>query len=897
VPPSPKIPNDNDHDGEDGHEAAVVAQQPQQRKKSNNDDDDSSNKKDEADLVYRVTMRGLNFGSDETAVAVRVNGVPALSVVLHNDTLISFAVPTVLLADETARKTSFLEVRIRDRLVVKNIPMSTISSDFEKVIIKDFRRAAIAAVGGSRVEDAGGQKEPGTKKAPPLERDLNGDADDASASMDAHVDRRKSSRRAPTDPTNESNSQENNMQRSGPEDHQESEANTEVLSNIEIYRRNTLKEAIRLLQEDVQHPKPNRVRNLLTEGIQLGDAEAMTLLGSLLLAGDTPGFPRDFDAGVPLITAASRQGFPDAQALHGFLLASGIAAPAVKKDTGAAILMWTFAAEAGSNMAKMALAYRYFQGIDVPENCELAATYYKDVARELVASLREKMGAVSGDDDDSGLVRIRPPTPKTMLLSDRKRLYENMPPRVLGESNEVIQYYKHAADRGDAAAQVMIGNLYYYGAASMPQNVRLARSLFERAALAGRADAHSHLGYMDIHEGNNHSAIVHLQIAAASGEKLGLHGMGYVTLHGIGVDRNAPLAALFFLKAAEAEHPDSMYSLALMHTLGLGVEKSSDEAFRYFQQAARFGHVQSSYHLGVKMLNGEYSARRDCNIAVGKYLKDVAQQGHWNHIISKALRSYEAGAYGNALYRYLQAAHVGIEIAQYNAAFMFEKNQVFNSGANWMSEDSRWFPWSLNGRGEYELSSATENRRRPYLKGGGTAWTRSQCVKEAIELYQMSSSQGYSASMVRMGDLAYIEGMDFSRATNAYERASKMRNAEAMFSLGWMHARGFGVVPDANLAKRYFDLAKATEPEAFIPATIAVYLLRYHGSILRLLEKREGFIAYCRALAISSGFEYLLESGVSLNDLWRQYGDIAILTILVGVLALVIYARQRRMLR
>lgn len=679
-------------------------------------------------------------------------------------------------------------------------------------------------------------------------------------------------------------------------------------------------EALYLVDSDAPAGEAVTIRSHLDANIAAQHAPSMALMAGLLLAGDAPGFDRDFDAALPLVRMSSDAGDADGQALMALLYASGMAEPEVMKDTGKAVLLWTVAAAAGSNYAKMAIAFRMHTGLDIPENCESAARLYREVARDVVLESRRISRGESKEEEREKLASIKAEKPRgpggpygqarrQEQTADLERLVENMKFRPRGESNEIIQYYMHSANRGDGAAQVLIGKLYYYGGSNVPRDVVRARSFFDRAADGGRSDAHAHLGFMDLNEGKNASAVRHLGKAAAAGNKLGLHGMGYVTLHGIGVEKNAREAADFFTRAAEAEHPEAMYNLGLLYSSGIGVEASETQAFRYFQEAALWGHLQAHYNLGVKRLEGVASAPPSCNLAISKNLKHVAEQGPWNKALSRALRSYEKQNFGNALFRYMQAAHAGIELAQYNAAFMLEQNFVYNGqssvvpllGGGGGIPFLDVFTGASGGAG---LKDAGRNRRKG--SGGGKDWTRAACVAEALDLYHMSSSQGYSSSMVRLGDLAYGEGQDMRRATYAYERSARMRNAEGSFNLGWMHAVGLVSKPDAFLAKRYFDEAKNMDRHAHYPVALALYLLQYHEFLLNSWNRWNSFMDGTSSLLEAIDDEQSGGLGESEKTpsllpyemmLVLRYGDIGLVLVLVGILAWIVNARQRRLVQ
>jgi hypothetical protein len=158
---------------------------------------------------------------------------------------------------------------------------------------------------------------------------------------------------------------------------------------------------------------------------------------------------------------------------------------------------------------------------------------------------------------------------------------------------------------------------------------------------------------------------------------------------------------------------------------------------------------------------------------------------------------------------------------------------------------------------------------------------------------------------VRMGDLAYGEGKDLLRATHAYERAARLRNAEASFNLGWMHAAGLVSRPDAFLAKRYFDQAREMDRDAVLPATIAVYALRYHATAVELAERwgrwldesRRAFDAASRASSGDAEGDLLDPASPfrADQDVWARYGDLGVCLVLFGLLAVIVNARQRRL--
>lgn len=61
----------------------------------------------------------------------------------------------------------------------------------------------------------------------------------------------------------------------------------------------------------------------------------------------------------------------------GFMYATGIGK---NSSQAKALVHYTFGALGGSQLAQMALAYRYWAGISVASSCETALTYYREVS-------------------------------------------------------------------------------------------------------------------------------------------------------------------------------------------------------------------------------------------------------------------------------------------------------------------------------------------------------------------------------------------------------------------------------------------------------------------------------------------------------------------------------------
>ncbi|GAB0489590.1 hypothetical protein MMPV_000814 [Pyropia vietnamensis] len=610
--------------------------------------------------------------------------------------------------------------------------------------------------------------------------------------------------------------------------------------------------------------------------------------------------------------------------------------PARVPRSALAIMHWSVAAASGNPLAQMALASRHLHGVDMPQSCDAAADLYAAAARTVVTDYLPSWDAPP-----------RPPLPKHLHVSERVRLTEAEARSAasgggsfrdrLSEEDEIVAYYSHAAAHGDEAALVHLAAMALAGVHGVPQDEARAAELLGRATAGGSAEAAARLGLLHLTQGKNDSALVHLLEADEKGHSLGSLGVGLAYLHGLyqgdppasvtegarsstatpfgaaapsgvdAVDGDASnsqteaaaagaaesralsdwmdaQAVKYLEKAADMLQPDANYILALLYRDGRGVKPDSAKRYRHLQTASAFYDLRATYELGLMLLRGEPPAARDCTAAV-KRLKLVAEEGEWNSVLGLALDALDAGDVGGGLYRYVQAAHAGIELAQYNAGLLYELGFVVDdeeraaaarrsrgggdssppsppvaAAASERDKSDRTDP-STTATIDTASTDGGEPDDRPELRSeeGGLgrltaapssvtdapsvvptappptelspilspAPQHDVLVDRAMRLYHLSALQGHADSLLRIGDLSYMVLRDYAAASTAYERAGKMGSAEALFNLGLMYARGVvGEAPDYALAKRYLDFARAADVNAVLPASLAVWVLR-----------------------------------------------------------------------
>ncbi|CDF40462.1 Sel1-repeat containing protein [Chondrus crispus] len=520
----------------------------------------------------------------------------------------------------------------------------------------------------------------------------------------------------------------------------------------------------------------------------LGHSGAAATIGALLMAGDTH-LKRDVAAGVASLRRAAQVGQPDALAMLGFLHASGLAERhGVRKGLDQALLYWTIAAETGNVYANSALGFRYMHAIGLRRDYETAARYYKQAARAIAFD-----GRYWPTPQNFQYGEI--PLASSLMSVGRTRFKEGMfkegPPEPTGDDHEVYHYHRHLAETGDTNSMTLLGSLLLTGGLGMRADHQQARERLRQAAAAGHGEAHGLMGHLALREGNYTAAMTHFRHSAAREDRNGHYALGMIFLHGLGgMKKDLSKAAMHFELAAERDHAKASFELGLMFDHGQGRDKNAEKAMKHFQASAKLGNIQSKFYLGVLLFDRRAAPGSEGNGREAlRLFKEVAEAGEWNTLFDLAHSAFDRKDMFGSLYRHSQAAHAGIELGQHNAAMILEMSKEGDMA---------------------ELSH----------------WSRERMIAEMRELYEMSGLQGHTHSHIRAGDVSYLENNDFWGAFRSYNNSANMGNAEGMFSVGMMHARGEGVQMDREKAMDALFMVTKKDSGSVVAGNVAIVGLR-----------------------------------------------------------------------
>ncbi|KAH8311202.1 hypothetical protein KR044_004803 [Drosophila immigrans] len=521
----------------------------------------------------------------------------------------------------------------------------------------------------------------------------------------------------------------------------------------------------------------------------------------------------DFHHAADEFESLALEGVPEAHAGLGFLYSVGVGGKNVSQPL--ALIHYTLAALGDNTLAQMAMGYRYLFGINVPISCERALLHYKRVARKVASKVTFAHGPM--------LHRVR-------LLDE----LENPG----SQETEIVDYYQLLADKGDVQSQVGLGQLYYQGGKAIQQDHQKALEYFTLAANAGNAVGFAFLGklYLEGSEqikADNETAFKYFSKASEMGDPVGQSGLGLMYLKGLGVPKDSIKALSYFTQAADQGWVDGQLQLGTMYFTGNGVKTDYKLALKYFNLATQSGHVLAYYNLGIMHAYG-MGMLRSCPAAV-EFFKNVAERGRWSSRLMHAYSDYKQNRIDEAYMHYSLMAEAGYEVAQSNAAFLLDREEVhvFND--------------------------------------------RHEDLIRAFYYWKRAAGQGYSAAQVKLGDYYYYgwgTKTDFETAAALYRKASEQQyNAQAMFNLGYMHEQGLGMKKDWHLAKRLYDLAAETNSDAKVPVALALFKLQMLAKIESIKESPYRFIFY-------------MDENIAAN--WDLY-MITILTLLLGI---IMYTRR-----
>jgi TPR repeat protein len=247
-----------------------------------------------------------------------------------------------------------------------------------------------------------------------------------------------------------------------------------------------------------------------------------------------------------------------------------------------------------------------------------------------------------------------------------------------GNFVQAIEWYRRAAERGDANAQNNIGFLYDKGL-GVGQEYTQAALWYRKAAEQGNADAQNNIGLL--------------------------------YTKGLGVPQDYTEAMQWFRKASDQGSASAQGNIGFLYERGLGVSQDYAEAIRWYRRAAERGDANAQNNIGILYQNGLGVAQD--YMQAERWFRKGAVQGSAPAENSMGVL-YERGLgigqdYSHAMYWYHKAADQGDAMAQSNIGSLYMRGlgvaQDYAQAALWYSKAAE----QGNPAAEYQLGVMSEN--------------------------------------------------------------------------------------------------------------------------------------------------------------------------------------------
>ncbi|XP_068380056.1 protein sel-1 homolog 2 isoform X5 [Eschrichtius robustus] len=395
---------------------------------------------------------------------------------------------------------------------------------------------------------------------------------------------------------------------------------------------------------------------------------------------------------------------------------------------------------------------------------------------------------------------------------------------------EAYKLFAKASDMGNLKAMEKMADALLFGNFGM-QNITAAIQLYESLAKEGSYKAQNALGFLSScgigMEYNQAKALIYYTFGSAGGSMISQMILGYRYLSGISVLQNCEVALSHYKKVADyiadkleksegvpvekvrlTERPENLssnseildwdiyqyykflaergdvqiqVSLGQLHLIGRkGLDQDYYKALYYFLKAAKAGSANAMAFIGKMYLEGNVAAPQN-NATAFKYFSMAANKGNAIGLHGLGLLYfYGKGVpvnYAEALKYFQKAAEKGWPDAQFQLGFM-------------------------------------------YYSGSGVR----KDYKLAFKYFYLASQSGQPLAIYYLAKM-YATGTGVLRSCRtAVEK--KLKSLKKRRCIQWHFSYGIELpFKDVRLARRLYDMAAKTSPDAHIPVFFALMKL------------------------------------------------------------------------
>lgn len=182
---------------------------------------------------------------------------------------------------------------------------------------------------------------------------------------------------------------------------------------------------------------------------------------------------------------------------------------------------------------------------------------------------------------------------KKLFAYFKEDLKEGKSEAILNQrKKEAFQYFFDRKDHTDRSikgyANLALGDCYYHGY-GVDKHKRRAATCYDTAVNLGAKGATWRLAlshyYGDIDYYNNEDAVELLKFGAGVKDSYAQYLLGYMYMHGLGIEQNSQEALKYFTLAAEQGEDEAYVMMGIMYQCGIGITRNFDQATAAFQRA------------------------------------------------------------------------------------------------------------------------------------------------------------------------------------------------------------------------------------------------------------------------------------------------------------------------
>ncbi|XP_072049631.1 protein sel-1 homolog 3-like isoform X1 [Amphiura filiformis] len=445
---------------------------------------------------------------------------------------------------------------------------------------------------------------------------------------------------------------------------------------------------------------------------------------------------------IPILKQASCYDNNEASYMLSTLYSGGMG---ITPDRYKGIMYQLKAAEGDYPLAVNAMGDKHQCGQEgVPQDYDYAFSYFKNVADKTVKD-KEKHAA---DGIYTEMVR----------LTDTDALRHQT-----GEKGDYFMWMKYQAKKGLAEAQINLARMLFWGQHGVTRDLPLAIQYFNEYLANNPADPLANYDMAVIllrGQGtakNYTKALEHLNRSAELGHAPAYTALGWYALNH---QRNITAAVEYFEKADKMGHRDAAHNLGYLYRVGKYPNHPADDAkaFEYYYKSAAGGHMDSGLMVAEIYNQGHSNMLRHSQYAA-VWARFIAEQNvEMGRTLRKGLDAYLEGSWSESMIYYMMAAEAGVEVAQFNLAYLCEEDNE-NIAASYVHSDCIWKYYNKSSNSEHPPVLAQ-------LKMGDYHW------------------YGYQGAS------------DTEKAVELYGKAAKQRDPQAIFNLGYIVEQGIEVKPD-----------------------------------------------------------------------------------------------------